>query len=152
MPSADYYGVVAAPRPVLSFPGVPKSDTSGQVSLSYGAKAPQNTGTGGLFDTSWIGSALGLSFGTPVTSSGQTGSRQSVGSTVTTGSLDGSAGFTDILKGGVGAILAGMGAQNDQPKIVPVTYTERGTEGSSMLPIVLLGGAALIAGTYFLAR
>lgn len=145
MPIQDL-GIGGSNRPALSFPGVPISDTRGSVALTYGGRAP--TGGGGLFDTSWIGSSLGLNFGTPVVpTSGPSGGRS-----VTTGSLDGSAGFSDLLKVGVGSILSNMGARNDEPQFQQVAYTQPGSGGSSLLPIVLLGGAVLIAGTYFLAR
>jgi hypothetical protein len=147
MPNDDW-----GSRPVLSFPGVPKSDTRGSVALSYGNKAPSGV-LGGLFDTSWIGSSLGLNYGTPVVpTSGPSFEQNGRGGSVTTGSLDGSAGFSDLLKTGVGSILSNMGARNDEPQFQKVAYTEPGQAGSSMLPIVLLGGAALVAGTYFLAR
>lgn len=151
MPLQDW-GIGGATRPALSFPGVPKSDTRGSVALSYGNKAPAAS-SGGFFDTSWIGSSLGLSFGTPDFAPATTDGRGATGGgSITQGSVDGSAGFSDLLKAGVGGILANMGARSDEPQYTPVAYTQPGNEGSSMLPIVLLGGAALVAATYFLAR
>ena len=156
---ADATRRTSAVSPTLTYTGVPEVGPVTTTPLSYGGS------TGGTGFLTKVGNAADYVLGTLVGSS-STSSTSSTGGvspaaayaqygetlrqggmvtpTITQGQIDGSTGFVDVLKAGLGAVLANMGAQGDvaQPVAQPVAYQPTG--GIAGLSLPMIAGIAVV--------